>query len=274
MVTKLNKCDIRLGYHTHNNTIRYYGSDESGEKEYSFNSLGYRCDEFNPKSKENIFIAGCSYTLGVGLNSEETWAYQFKKLLAEERKSKLDEVGLMNFSVGGASNDYIARILLSQSSLVKPDLIVAYFTHSYRTEYLDEEAIKMIGPWSVNLDFKGDKGTQLHLDDLEDEALSYYSYTTPELEFVNMVKNMVLLQSYCKSSHINWVFASIYKDDLFSESHLSNPVCSRLLALLDREHYCNSNIKIIDTAADNSHPGPKSNKAFAEKIFETYKNCR
>ena len=266
----LHKCDVRLGYHFAGNKVCYYGLDQSGEKVYRFNSLGFRGDEFNPKAVKNIFIAGCSYTLGVGLNFEETWGYQFKQKVAKEAGLGLKEIGLMNFSVGGASNDYITRILLTQMSLYKPDLVIAYFTHSSRIEYIDESSINMLGPWCVNSDITNDFYKQQHLDDVEEAAFSFFSYTTQELEFINMLKNMLLLQEYCKSHNIKLMFGSVYSKDLLNKCKEMNSVCSQFLDLLDTERYFKFNLDKIDAASDNSHPGVRSNKKFAEKLFETY----
>ena len=268
----LNKCDARIGYHFPNNCIDSYGLDVSGDNEYRFNSLGYRGDEFNPQSKKNIFIAGCSYTFGVGINVEETWGYQLKKILSENTDDNLEDIGLMNFSIGGASNDYITRTLLNQSNIFKPDLIIAYFTHSARTEFIDENGIKMIGPWCVNEDFDTSKSDKLHLDSVEDEALCHYSYTTPELEFINMIKNMLLLQGYCESRKINLILGSIYKNDLFDTGNQSNSVCAQFSDLLKKKNFCKFNLDTIDRASDGSHPGRESNKIFAEKLFENYKD--
>ena len=268
----LNVCDTRIGYHFPNNCIDSYGLDTSGDNEYRFNSLGFRGDEFNPKSNKNIFISGCSYTFGVGINAEETWGYQFKKLLSENTDNNLNDIGLMNFAIGGASNDYITRTLLTQSNIFKPDLIIAYFTHSSRTEFIDENGIKMIGPWCVNLNLEKDENDKLHLDSVEEEALYHYTYTTPELEFINMIKNVLLLQGYCESHKINYILGSVYKNDLFDKSEQSNSVCTLFADLLNKNNYCNFNLNKIDTASDGSHPGRESNKIFAEQLFEKYKN--
>ena len=271
----LNKCDTRLGYHFRHNCVDTYGLDKSGDNEYKFNSLGFRGDEFNPDSNKNIFISGCSYTFGVGINVEETWGYQFKKLLAENTEKKLDDIGLMNFAIGGASNDYIARTLLTQSARFKPDLIIAYFTHSPRTEFIDENGTKMIGPWSVNLNLDKSKNDKCHLDEADEAAVYYYSYITPELEFINMIKNMLLLQSYCESRNINYILGSFYKNELFDNNEQSNSICTSLADLLNKKTYCDFNLDKIDTASDGGHPGRESNKLFAEKLFENLgKNIR
>lgn len=267
----LNKCDVRIGYHFPFNCIHEYGTDQSGENEYKFNSLGFRGDEYSPDSKKNIFISGCSYTLGVGLDLEETWGSQFKSLLAKNLKLDSNDIGLMNFAVGGGSNDYITRILLSQSQIIKPDLIVAYFTHSSRTEFIEGNNIKMIGPWSIKEEYS-EKNDVLNLDDAAEEALYYYSYTTPELEFVNMVKNMLLLQTYCKSHNINLLISSVYKPEIFDSKLKSQSVCTQYADLLDKKLICDFNLEQIDSASDGSHPGPASNIMFAKKLYETYKD--
>ena len=47
----------------------------------------------NPKAKKRIYVCGCSHTFGVGLNLEETWPYQFKKLFVQKGKATPEDTG-------------------------------------------------------------------------------------------------------------------------------------------------------------------------------------
>ncbi len=58
-------------------------------------------------------------------------------------------LNLQNFSQGAASNDYIARVILTQCAKVEPTLVLGAFTHNNRVEYLADRTICNIGPWRV-----------------------------------------------------------------------------------------------------------------------------
>src|SRR6056300_604036 len=53
--------------------LERFGWIENPEIEYSFNSHGFRCDEFDFDCEDNIIFLGCSYTAGVGLPIESTY---------------------------------------------------------------------------------------------------------------------------------------------------------------------------------------------------------
>ena len=103
---------------------------------YHFNSLGFRGEEFDPAARLKIFVSGCSYTFGLGVQHDQIWPALLKKRLADRLDMPLDHVNLQNFSQVGASNGYIARTIIRQCDRVRPDLAVIAFTHCERTEYL------------------------------------------------------------------------------------------------------------------------------------------
>ncbi|MBW2977249.1 hypothetical protein KY331_00230 [Candidatus Woesearchaeota archaeon] len=254
----LKKCDKST---KHGYKLTKHGSDQSEKIMYTINSLGFRGEEYNTKAKKHIFVFGCSYTFGTGLNIEETWAYQFKKLFSHMRESDINDINLMNFSVYGVSNDHITRNFLIQCNEVKPDLAIVLFSKMSRTEYLNGKDVKGIGIW----------GTERRSETIRQEVLDYYTYYTDQIGFVNLVKNILLVQNFCNSKKIDYIFC-IHNGtgDLVNEKYLKNPVCSQLVNLIDRNYLCDFGLEKIDVAADNEHPGPKSNKLFAEKLFKFY----
>jgi hypothetical protein len=124
-----------------------YGTDQSGTKSYQFNSLGYRGEELDPAAAATIFVCGCSHTFGVGLNLEETWVHRFKLAYAESHRLDPAAVNVLNFSEGGASNDYITRTVLTQCAQVRPDLVIAQFSQMSRSEAFVDGEPYSIGPW-------------------------------------------------------------------------------------------------------------------------------
>jgi|GEM_PF-5020454 len=225
-------------------------------KEYTFNSLGYRSEEYNPKAKKHIFVCGCSYTFGVGLDIEETWPSIFKEIYSKDYQYKSGDVNILNFSVPDHSNDYITRILIDQANRVKPNMIIANFTHSNRTEYIDGDKVSYIFPESAQF---------------SSDAQNYYSYYTDELGFINTVKNMLLLQFFCRTNNIALMISWIELEKLTDNKFTSNPVCSSFLSLLDKKSLCDFRLNYYDYASDKNHPGLKSNIQFAYQLFKFYK---
>ncbi len=97
----------------HSTTV--LGTDQSGTKTYAFNSLGYRGPEFDPDAGFRVFVFGESYAFGMGLDLEECWASRLVDLLTEQRGIDRQDVCVMNFAEGGASNTGIARNVLAHA---------------------------------------------------------------------------------------------------------------------------------------------------------------
>ena len=127
-----------------------YGRDQTGTQLYRFNSLGYRGEEFDPDARVTIFVCGCSNAFGTGLGLEETWPSRFRSAYAERHGYARGEVNVLNFSEGAASNDYIARTLITQCSEVKPDVVVAQFSPINRAEGLYRGARALVGKFDVH----------------------------------------------------------------------------------------------------------------------------
>lgn len=245
-----------------------YGLDESETKTYYFNSLGFRGEEFNPDARVKLFVCGCSQSLGVGLNLEETWAYLFKQRLAEHRGLPESSVNLMNFSHGGASNDYIARTLVEQCSRVRPDMVVAGFTHMNRFELIDEEMSFPLGP--VDLDeYQQAGGKYVELKRLAE----LLTLGTDEIQQkVRMIKNVLLFQYFCRARGIPFIFflfESIRRDDL--PQALSIPTTEPLYHQIDFDLLAPIEPGIrVDRAADGLHPGPQSQQLMVESAWKTF----
>jgi hypothetical protein len=90
---------------------------------YKFNSMGYRTDE--TFRGDEILAIGDSFTLGLGVNVEDTWPAQLSKLL---------NYPVLNFSLNGASNDWIARRSTELLDFFKPKALVVHYTFSHRRE--------------------------------------------------------------------------------------------------------------------------------------------
>jgi hypothetical protein len=246
-----------------------YGADESKSKTYSFNSLGFRGEEFDPDAPVKLFVCGCSMTFGTGLNLEESWPFLFKQKLAQQRGLAESAVNLVNFSQGGASNDYITRTLIEQSSRVRPDVIVAGFTHMSRFELLDETtAFHFQAALLEGYAHAGGKYAEMG------KLGEFLFLGTDEIQAkVRQIKNVLLLQYFCRSRDIPLVFfflESLNRSDL--PSALSVPSAQPLFEEIDFDSLAPVQPATwIDLAADRLHPGPRSQELMAEAARKTFR---
>ena len=74
---------------------------------YTLNSYGYRGDEPECDGDYNVLVCGDSHSFGVGLDDYQIWTHRLKQMLNDKYKN----VSVVNLSVPGASNDYIARAI-------------------------------------------------------------------------------------------------------------------------------------------------------------------
>ena len=118
-----------------NQTVNFYSSDDEDKYnfhkkrmpadwpyhtetiEYKFNSLGYRTKEIESLDKDFLLTFGCSYTEGVGLNVEDTWA----SLLATNLKLDLYNCAKQSTS---PEIQHINALLWKRNNLPKPKLVV------------------------------------------------------------------------------------------------------------------------------------------------------
>jgi hypothetical protein len=254
-----------------------YGTDHSGTKSYHFNSLGFRGEEHDPDAAATIFVCGCSNAFGLGLNLEETWVHHFKLAYAEKRGLNASDVNVLNFSQGGASNDYITRTLLTQCSQVRPDLVVAQYAPIYRCEsFVDGQPYSIgTGLWGISMWVRflavpwAIKSTAMRRIW---QASGHNRRYSVESGLADSLRNMLLLQFYCRANGIRCVMTWSDLRRLDDEVLRDNPALAPLIAMLDPACLCNFAIRdpdiLTDAAADGRHPGPATNAAFAARLLE------
>jgi hypothetical protein len=235
---------------------------------YSFNSLGFRGEEFDPDAPVKLFVCGCSITFGIELELEESWPFLFKQKLATHRSLPASCVNLLNFSEAGASNDYITRTLVEQSARVRPDLIVAGFTQMHRFELLDESTSFRFNPPMLNVYVKaGGKFADMA------KLMEFVFLGTDEIQKqMRMIKNMLLLQYFCRSRNIPFLFlffeAFVGKD---LESLLSSPMTRPLYEEIDLDSVVPlTRATDVDRTSDQGHPGPRSSELIADTVWKSF----
>jgi hypothetical protein len=240
------------------------------------NSLGYRGEEFDPGAAKRIFVFGCSYTFGTGLNLEDTWAVRFRDACARAWGLAARDVNLLNFAESGASNDCISRTVVTQCEAVVPDVAVVYFTHRTRKEYLIGGEAFMMGPWTAAKHPRdtpetfaresSTAGRAALAEDVHAAAQAYYTFYTDETALLDTLRNILLCQFFCAARGIDLIFT--YADTF--EGH--TPVHAPLVAAIDRTRYIPHPRNRVDTAADGVHGGPQTNLLFAKHLFDAYQS--
>lgn len=110
--------------------------------EYSFNSNGHRCNEIDDIDLSNyILFAGCSHTVGVGLELEKTYPHVVSKKLGGD---------YYNLAVGAGGVDSVTyNIITWVSNIKQPRAIVIQWPDICRfLTSVDGEQFDMQGLWS------------------------------------------------------------------------------------------------------------------------------
>jgi hypothetical protein len=221
------------------------GSDNSGKCIYTYNSLGFRGDE-PTKQGFKVMSIGCSNTEGVGVNDNETWPAQFTKLIPNGVNH--------NFGMGGRSNDYISRCLISYYDLIKPDLVLIMYTKPLRREiYTNEGGIEPYmpsGAWGYLAETTDGERIQLLKNELQND----------NEDLINWYKNHLLIKYFLKSKKCNWLWNGWMGIDKNYEE----------FNRFDGEYG-----PFIDKGVDGIHPGPIHNIEYSIKLYNhIYKNFR
>lgn len=206
---------------------------------YKLNSNGFRCDEFDIPCKNGILFLGCSFTKGIGLPLEHTWAYILLDLIKKETNQ---DIPFWNLSFGGSGLDFQTRVYYHYGLKLKPKLVFAYLPVYRRELYNDSDAYPSFCLPNSNK-FNFNKFPYL----IDNRIITY------ETE-----KNMCFLDCMLKLNDTVMIWNSYDKNYYDSSSHIQLKHNYQLL---------NDN-----KARDKKHAGYATNLTFAKTIFENYKD--
>ena len=219
-----------------NKSFRTSGSDNTGKCTYTYNELGFRGDSIK-KEGFKIMSLGCSITEGVGVNDNETWSNQLCKLIPNGVNN--------NFGMGGRSNDYISRCLLTYYDLIKPDLVLIMYTFPHRREiYTKEGGIEPFMPthkWGYLDETDDGKKIQILKTELQND----------NEDFINWYKNHQLIKLFLESKNCKWTWNGSFLNTEYT----------------DKNRFDGNYIKFIDFGVDGGHPGPNHNKQYSKELY-------
>ena len=223
-----------------NKTFDRLATDQTGLCKYSFNELGFRGDSIN-KEGFKVMSIGCSYTIGVGVNDDETWSSQFCKLI----NKGVD----MNFGMPARSSDYVVRCLFTFFDYVKPNLVLIMYPNLARREFYTKDGhivpFMPTNSWGYLKETEEGRNIQKNLFELQND----------NQDFVNWYKNHLLITYYLKNKNCNWLWNGSY--GIKKEYHEFNR--------FDGDY---KEPKYKDFGSDGKHPGPINNKIYAQNLHE------
>jgi hypothetical protein len=176
---------------------------------------------------------GCSYTRGAGLiNPEiESWPVVLATLLNRS---------IDNRAVSGSSNLQILWQIINYN-FESDDIVFVMWSHFTRDIIFDSDIYHRQIPWD---DKKLTKNWLLTHNDYDINTRNWI-----HIHHANLVADKLNLKMYN-------LFGGEYQKERFS-----NPKCIQINNIIDFDFYSE------DLALDNAHPGPKSHRSLAEKIY-------
>jgi hypothetical protein len=215
---------------------------------YRFNSLGYRCPEFDVDADIRVVAIGCSHVLGLGLPQEAI----FHELFAERlRATSGKSVVLWNLGRCGASNDYISRLLYLAVPLLDPHIVLINFTHMARREYVSVQN----HPVTYNPRFTP---TDAVASDIFRHFAALSSQFDDQLNFFKNYKAMEQLLSGRL-----WLYSRRVGKEF-------DALAAEVMAVhMDLRRFA-GRLPLVDRGRDGGHPGPESHRQLADLYWAKF----
>lgn len=249
---------------------------------YQFNSLGFRCDEFDKNDKRTkILFLGCSFTEGEGVRKEDTWSWKFK---TQYESHTNQEIGYYILAAAGWGADRIIRslyLLINDYGFV-PDYVVflsppALREDFYANDFDFSEFARPYGalPKRTMYDDPACRLFETHRNNMVRQKNLLFKYQT----------QIILLNTICKLHSIKYVWG--YWDNSNFYQDVDNEILPISVPVEISEKFC-ANAKFpfpeeefslirnpsdVDIALDYMHPGPNHHSVISIHMFEKFKNA-
>ena len=192
--------------------------DQHPPVNYQFNQVGFRTHSVDKFKHNAILVLGDSFTLGLGNNLIDRYTDILEQQLSHQ---------VLNFSLNGASNDWIARKLQQLLQLFQPRAIVVHYTFSHRRERPQPD-------WN---------------DDERTECKPLYS---SQENYQNWFANFQTIQALAGDTKLVHSFISNWHDQPVDYAELGADLIPPMTQL--------------DFARDGFHYGPRTHLELANKI--------
>jgi hypothetical protein len=219
-------------------TLRHYldnGWVDETSIIYQYNSLGFRCVEFDQRA--SYIAIGCSFTEGVGLREDQTWVNYLSKQLGTH---------VWNLGVAGIGISSCFRLLDGYIDALNPLGVFMLTPSSNRLE------CRINGRWTVAMPwFDCDiPGYKEWVSDSNNTQLEH-NKSIAAIKYLCACKNIDFFQFPTESvSMVDWA------RDIHSDYAASNSK------------------RIFDwgLGAPSGHPGPKTNELIAAEFYKRFVN--
>lgn len=179
-----------------------------GAVHYKFNTLGFRTKPTQEFVGNEILVVGDSFTLGLGVNAQDRWSDQLEKLI---------DYPVLNFSLNGASNDWICRKTNQLLQIFNPRCVIIHWSFSHRRE-------------KNRPDWYDDERTECDAHYSQDENFSNWLINYTKINYPNIIHSAI------PNWHDNFPYGNyailppVQKQDLARDGFHYGPVTNRTLA--------------------------------------------
>ncbi len=148
----MTKLETSMHEHVAGRTLTHFPNDTPSAETYSkditykFNAQGFRCDYDMDNGLRhmnvNMFL-GCSNTLGIGVNLEETWCYHVNASFKGTRT-------MCNIAQAGGAAETCYRLAQHWIPIIKPQAVYMLSPPATRREFwMSDTDVEIIGPRST-----------------------------------------------------------------------------------------------------------------------------
>ena len=147
---------------------------------YTFNSHGFRCDEFT--EDPTIMFVGCSNTMGIGLPRESVWPTLVSAQL---------NMRCANLGIGGGSSDTAFRLTHGWIDRIKPKMVIFLEPPGFRLELVSDDRLTQILINTYNVEFASY---------IKEWNMSHQN------TYFNSQKNQLAIKSLCDARNIQYFY--------------------------------------------------------------------
>ncbi len=251
-------CDIRAGFHKpFAESVVDHGFGEPVS--YRFNSKGYRGEDLDPDAAFRICVVGESHATGHGVAIEQSFGHRLKLHIAHALDLEAARVNCLNFAASGTSADYCTRTIYRQLTRFPADLVVCNMPVPDRVEYFHGSE-----PKTLNLRLLD----PARLEDAPEPLLAFADFYTPQMGDIGLLKNLLLIQEFCRQRGIGHVQALQHRLRAGPRAKHVFP----FRAALDDAGFLDNQLFSIrpDKAADGKHAGPRTHAGYAIAVLDKY----
>jgi hypothetical protein len=188
----------------------------------------------------DIFVFGADDGDGRDLDRSDGWPARFAARWAAGPAQEPGSARCSVFALPGASNQQIARLVLTECERQRPDLMLVHFAPHDRAEGFAEGQPFPIGPWLLTREQRRAArrapradGCRRRMLEQVRRARDYYEFATEGLGAMETLRNILLVQYYCAARGIRAIALCRSSPRLLSDEALRIESLSHLIAQVD-----------------------------------------